>query len=268
MDGSPLPPPNLFARLRQSVFIERPVLGVGLSSLVSLGFCVLSFWAIARNPGASSLLRTLLLLTIWIASFCVAAASIAYAIFQSFRADREHRSRLATILTAYAAITVVFAGLYLAIAFLGDYGYAQAEYEHYHAEGVYLKMGRIAAVRPFEPVDRAFTGVKASLWTTLRTEPLPPFTDPGAVPQLLLVRAQRPPETIVRFDRNAVVPAFFDYLHLSVMTIATVGYGNIAPVYWQAKLASNAEALAGLALLGVAFGMLLSDWGAARKASS
>jgi hypothetical protein len=40
--------------------------------------------------------------------------------------------------------------------------------------------------------------------------------------------------------------------------MTTVGYGNISPNTWYAKLATDTEALTGTVLLVVAFGMLLA----------
>jgi hypothetical protein len=67
-----------------------------------------------------------------------------------------------------------------------------------------------------------------------------------------------PYEEVVRFRSSAVLEVTLDCLHLSVITITTVGYGNVAPSSWYAKLASNIEALTGTVLFVVALGMLFS----------
>ena len=65
-------------------------------------------------------------------------------------------------------------------------------------------------------------------------------------------------EDVVIFRRAAVPYVLLDCLHLSVMTIATVGYGNVAPSSWEAKLATDAEALTGTGLLVVALALVLA----------
>ena len=51
---------------------------------------------------------------------------------------------------------------------------------------------------------------------------------------------------------------FFESLYLSIMTITTVGYGDLAPISRLAKLLTAAEGLAGIGFVGVALGHYFS----------
>ena len=51
---------------------------------------------------------------------------------------------------------------------------------------------------------------------------------------------------------------FADFMYFSVITLATVGYGDIHPTSWGMRLVVSLEVLTGLILIGVALGLLLS----------
>jgi len=236
---------------------RRPVLWILLSTLVSVLLCATSLWLVPHVQQSSSTAFVLATLSIWLCSFLVPAFAIGYAIYQSFQLHLDRPQRLNTILTSYGAATMVFASIYLSMALAADFRSAQDEFFHYRWEGIYVQQGSIKSVRPFTLTDRAFTGVTHSLWTTVRTKRPLPYLDEAGLASLWASRAQGPQEAIIHFDPRAVLPAFLDYFHLSIMTIATVGYGNISPVKWYAKLATDLEALTGLTLLVIALGMLL-----------
>jgi hypothetical protein len=114
---------------------------------------------------------------------------------------------------------------------------------------------------PFPGESRAFTGIDDRLWATL-DDFIPRIilskqTDPEAYRSEL---AQRAYSEFVKFRARAAPSVLSDCFHLSVMTIASVGYGNIAPSTWYSKLATDFEALTGIALLVIALGMLFSQW--------
>jgi hypothetical protein len=62
--------------------------------------------------------------------------------------------------------------------------------------------------------------------------------------------------------RDAILTAI-DCFHLSCMTITTVGYGDMRPVHWVAKLATDAEVLSGLSVITVGFGRFFGTRNAA-----
>lgn len=54
-----------------------------------------------------------------------------------------------------------------------------------------------------------------------------------------------------RLIPNQTILNYIDCLHYSVVTIATVGYGDIYPTQWYAKLMVDTEILSGTALIGI-----------------
>ncbi len=57
---------------------------------------------------------------------------------------------------------------------------------------------------------------------------------------------------------------YFDSIYLSVVTITTVGYGDILPLSPWAKILAAAEGMAGIAFIGVALGHYFSICGRCR----
>ena len=109
--------------------------------------------------------------------------------------------------------------------------------------------------------ERAFVGIEARLWGTLDDDlPLESREfqkDPQAY-RVALAR-QRSFKDVAVFRPGALWAVLWDCQHLSVITITTVGYGNISPNAWYAKAATNLEALTGTALLVVALALLLGS---------
>jgi hypothetical protein len=83
-------------------------------------------------------------------------------------------------------------------------------------------------------VDRAFNGMDQSLF------------------------ALENKEITFQLENRALVA--LDSLYLSVVTITTVGFGDITPNQWYSKIAVMIEALTGTTLLVLALGMVFSNW--------
>jgi hypothetical protein len=64
----------------------------------------------------------------------------------------------------------------------------------------------------------------------------------------------------MQFQPENRLDVFLDCLHFSIMTITTVGYGDITPRQRIAKLASDAEVITGIVLFVVALGMVYGNW--------
>jgi hypothetical protein len=211
----------------------------------------LSFW--------TGLTVTLL----WLSSFGVAAFVIVVALVLSFKAEYTAKIQVRVILASYLGAILVFTGLYFSMSLIGDRDYAEAHYFYYQAYATSFAQqvaAREISVPPFDGSQRAFVGIETRLWGTL-DDALPLASlDFQTNPQGYRVHSagQRGFEDVVVFRRAAIVPVLSDCLHLSVMTIATVGYGNIAPNAWYTKCATNVEALTGTALLVVALALLLA----------
>ena len=240
--------------------VRRLVIGVVTSVLLS----VCSSLVLGQQLSEERAWPGLLILVLWLGSFVAAAVFVVLAMVLSFRARDTIAVQVRVILVSYLGLILVFAGLYFSMALIGDGRHAAAHYAYYES---YAKAfpnevaaGAIA-VAPFEGRERAFAGIDARLWGTL-DDGLPlsllEFQKNPQAYRVGLTRT-RPFKEVAVFRPGAVWEVLLDCQHLSVMTIATVGYGNISPNTWYAKLATNMEALTGTALLVVALALLLGS---------
>jgi hypothetical protein len=238
--------------------VRRLVIGVLTSVLLS----VCSSLLLGHELSGDTSWPGLIILLLWLASFVAAAVFVVLAIVMSFRVRDTIAVQVRVILVSYLGGILVFAGLYFSMALIGDRDYAAAHYAYYQAYATAfpkeVAAGEIT-VPPFEGRQRAFTGIEGRLWGTL-DDNLPLQSrefqrDPQAY-RVGLTR-QRALKEVVVFRPRALWDVLSDCQHLSVMTITTVGYGNISPHAWYAKLATNLEALTGTGLLVVALALLL-----------
>jgi hypothetical protein len=240
--------------------VRRLVIGVLTSVLLS----VCSSFLLGHELSGDTAWPGLLILVIWVGSFVAAFAFVVLAMALSFRARATIAVQVRVILVSYLGGILVFAGLFFSMALIGDRAYAKAHYDYYrtYADSFpnEVAAGEIA-VPQFAGRERAFVGIDARLWGTLDDD-LPVASrefqkDPQAY-RVGLTR-QRSFKDVAVFRSQALWAVLWDCQHLSVMTITTVGYGNISPNTWYAKLATNLEALTGTALLVVALALLLGS---------
>ncbi len=218
------------------------IVSTGFSLALSFGTPFLMVrWT---QPGTALTLFLLgaILLTL-ILPFALVILSIVFA----FSRHPARASRLRFVVCAYVFMIFIFAGLYFVFTFYADLRYAVDSYGYYRASGQWIGNARDAHLRPYSRMPRAFVGFNEHLWGTIYDEQqiFPPVTfGKQDDPELELARlAQVDSDRVIVFRRSAVLEVLSDCLHLSVMTLATVGYGNLAPTTWYAKLATDVEAL-------------------------
>ena len=147
------------------------------------------------------------------------------------------------------------------MAFIGDHDYAIDHFYYYKYAGIARANGSIPGVKPFPRNGRAFNGIDSRLWGTVDD-----FIPTGIYVNIESDNlddyrarlAQWPHETVVLFHHSSIGAVISDCLDFSIMTITTVGYGNITPATWYAKRAAEVESLTGTVLLVVALGLVLS----------
>lgn len=49
---------------------------------------------------------------------------------------------------------------------------------------------------------------------------------------------------------------WYDYIYFSIITMTTVGFGDITPIHWAPKLMATAQAFIGFLMLGIFIGMI------------
>jgi hypothetical protein len=182
------------------------------------------------------------------------------------RGDR--RALVTTVLTSYFSLMLVFASMFFEAAFFGDLQDAIFKYERYRADALAHVDG------PLYESRRAFTGIERRFWSgvdwPVRAGTFPGGLPPGSyrvsVAQMRQTAASRTENDVIQYIPEARLAIFGDCLHLSIVTMTTVGYGDIAPRSLAARFASDIEAICNTLLLIFGLGMIFGDWRAARRA--
>src|SRR5215471_13915171 len=247
MRGTPM-------RLRRVVAL---ILTTVASLAVSVGFVELV--GRVSNPATAQILAIIVL---WLLTFLLPLVVVGYAIYKSLRQQHSRRERLALILVSYLSVILVSAGLYYSISFAEDHNFAVRQFFHYQYEGNLFRSNLSRSIHRSTDTGRAFNGIDARLYSSAEDSDIPEEyrlrDDP---PEKYWIEvAQRPFDNVVRFQPAARLAVFGDCLHFSVMTMTTVGLGDISPRLWYTKLASDIQALTGVCLFVVALGMLFGNW--------
>lgn len=181
--------------------------------------------------------------------------------------ESERRKTLETVVAAYLAVILIFAGIYYAICDRTDYADAVQSYQAFRQAD--HRVDYFDPTLDSEPL-RAFRGIEPRLWTGMYDYWRSNHTrkashDKLSFDKLVAYSRTTPINKVVLRPRTALPCVLVNCLHFSVITMATVGYGDMAPKAWYAKLIVDCQVLCGLALwgiaLGLAFGRIFSNWG-------
>jgi hypothetical protein len=193
-----------------------------------------------------------------VACFGLPLTLAASGIARAFRhASREEL--LVRIIAAYTGMVLCSAGVYYSICVVADFR------QEYHAATYYRWHDKRTAhdkIPRYLTEERAFRGIEESIWTGVAHWARSDTTnasDEAPVPALVAA-AELPDARLFTALPGARASVFFDCLHLSVITMTTVGYGDISPRTWPAKLATDVQALSSTVLIVVALGMLFGNW--------
>jgi len=249
----------------QSAIVRRRV---GLPSLIVAAAALATLVALAAVHYTGMHLdrqarvdeATLVLLSLaGYASLALTVAAIIVSVLAGFRRD-DRPALLVTILTAYGCLMIVFADVYYQAAYFGDLYAGVALHERYAADA------RTGAPLRVYPSERGFVGIRHRLWSgvdwpfadvTRGTIPWDPALTPA---QLRAAASATRMRDAVRFIPEAEIPVYLSCLHLSVITMTSVGYGDIAPLSFGARAAADIEAMCNTLLLIVGLGMLFGNW--------
>jgi hypothetical protein len=189
-----------------------------------------------------------------------------YAIRSSFR-PAPKRDALVVVLCSYFSLILVFAAVYYSMAFLGDHQDAENRWWWYRDEALRTAGHPDQKIKTYAGDHRAFHGFDENLWASADEDTwaslnLPanwnmkdfPTLDPTTT-DFWRVHNQE-----VKFRPNARLAVALDCFHLSVVTMATLGYGDIYPKAPYAKLATDVEVLSGVTLIVIALGMIFGNW--------
>jgi hypothetical protein len=232
--------------------LRLPLAGVILCQVLTFTFTELlaRFTSVTRGPGA-----TLVMLSLGFLTLLLPMAFSLVALFGSLR-DQPRSQAAALVLGGYLSVLLAFTSLFYLFSFIGDLVDTR-EADAYYADEATRVAHREPRYRAAS--DRAFGGVSARLWDGVEQH-YGPHEDPRGGPPSLetileRVRAGEPAPVFQPQNRATV---WFDCLHFSTVTIATLGYGDIVPKKWYSKAAVDLEVIVGLAFVSLSVGRLLS----------
>lgn len=233
--------------------------GTAVSLILSVGFGEIA-GRLGDTPSTGLVIG---FVVAWLGSYVIPAFLLTYVNYNSFRRS-SRRQLLAIILVSYFSMLLVFGGLYYSMVVVGDHNDAVTEYHYYRALADGVARGVDKKAYPYNHQLRAFRGMRSKLWASVEENvPWTVWKDSQYPPQLdhwLQESQMRSLDQIVKFQPGVRLPILLDCLHLSVITMTTVGFGDIVPNVWYSKIAVDIQAITGLVLFVVALGMLFGNW--------
>ncbi len=251
----------------------RTIVHLALATLVSAALSVFTFEIILRNTHYIRDSSTILIsIVLAFATISMPFAIALYAARSAFR-RRAAMEGLLVIFTAYMAVMISFAGIYYSFNVISGYQEAR-DFADFHVHtATHLENGSIQQVPRRVKDEKAFSGMRHSTWTGLADEARPAFWHPSAqVSESLLLEAARrhgPWRKGTSLDKTAFQPIFreeerlpslLQCLHFSVVTMATVGYGDVNPHKWYSQVAVDMQIVIGQILVVFALGCVLGKW--------
>jgi len=263
-------------RARAGVLSQTTTATIGhlaLATLISAILSIGSFELILRNTfyirDSSTIFISIAL------AFATVGMSFGIAIYAARAAFRRRAARegLLVIFAGYVAVTISFAGVYYSFNVISDYHEARDFADFYIHSATHIDDGLIQAVPERVRDERAFSGMRHSTWTGLADEAKPTFWHPSArvsTPLLLEAARRHGPWSAAQgkkqtafqptFREEERLPSFLQCLHFSVVTMATVGYGDLNPHKWYSQIAVDMQIIIGQILVVFALGCVLGRW--------
>ncbi len=206
---------------------------------------------------------------------------------KSFSGESKFQ-KLIIILHAYFCIIIVFSTLYFTFIVIGDFKDQQDKTIYYQRQLALVKSSPkdysdFQFIRKQD--NRAFKGMSEKIWTgvdnpdyQILNQICQDYTkahwyslydndfingELNEVPlEVILKIAEKeiPWNFLIKFQRQKCGSIFCDCIYFSVITIATLGYGDISPNLWYVKLASIVEVICGFAIFVFAINFLFISW--------
>jgi amino acid transporter len=237
----------------------EPVWNIVLGTIFSLAISLIAVLLLTYFRSSNKTVNIVIHLGAWLLSYIIPAIVVFSAMRRAFRRRSEQR-RLPTILTSYAALILIFSGLYFSMSYFGDYNDKVEKFNYYKSICSNINAHLAVNSTPWRSTGRAFSGIEYSMWTW--------DSEPSDDVQLSQTNGTELAETTKGTAGSAfdsIRPnwensrfVLLDCLHLSISTMTTLGLGDITPKSWDSKLATDIQVLSGQALLVVALGMFLA----------
>ncbi len=175
---------------------------------------------------------------------------------------QEKRKHIMIILLSYISLIICFGGSYYTMSAFSDRVDAREKHAYYEQKANYVDpFGKIVVRRD----SRAFSGINTRLWSgvdwpdyqgnQLRDEQRSPVS-----PADMILAARKPLDKISNFQYDERFSVFASTLYFSVVNMTTLGFGDITPKTWFARLTSNIQVLTGLVLFYFGISMVIGNW--------
>jgi len=198
----------------------------------------------------------------------LACASIVGCILAPFDHTVEWRGRAWLVIVGYVVMILSYSGVYFFVAGLSDYDQAFSANMHFQSVPEYRglrwdNMSRedlITHMAEHVANKRAFNGMGRPLYLAIHEEPSGRYGERTGLSGTDIIKlaaardAERP-----RVDLGVAWGLWWDCLHYSIVTAATVGYGDIIPISRLGKLVSDSQILASAAILVFGFAFVMSE---------
>ncbi len=186
-------------------------------------------------------------------TFIIPIIPLVGAIYLSFKKQYSEKT-ISFIIASYISIIVTFTGIYYVMTLMSDQ--THIAYENIYYQYLQEEMNN----KDFPHNMRAFRGMSNDLFigveaNVFSNEKLKGLKIPS---QQKWIAMKNRGYTIKFLPENRLI-AINDCFYLSVVTITTLGYGDIIPNRWFSKLATSIEALLGMIILIFAFGLALNN---------
>lgn len=199
-------------------------------------------------------------------SFLVPVSLAVYGLISATRVPSKTYG-LTILLFSYLALIISFASLYYTVIWVSDMQDAVDQYYYYrHVRKAWSIRLKLDPPRRTES-SRAFKGIERHLWSGIEESARPFYyqADMQAPVPDILALTDFPddgfPKHVVEYDQKALWPVFLDAIHYSIVTMATVGYGDIIPQTRLAKVVTDIQIISGQALFVFALGLVFGKVG-------
>lgn len=198
----------------------------------------------------------------------VIPVTLGYTVIEAIRRSIKDTSKtyqLGTIGLSYLCLILCFTGIYYIQTAMGDYNETVSEKNYYEMfTTVTFMQDHLQDGYDIKRAEtyRAFRGMTNRMWGGLRDKVVGWSRASGEPPVEMLIKASRwSVEDIAFLKKENRLPVIVDCFYFSVITMATLGYGDITPVSMLAKLTVSVQVLVGVFLTVVAIGLAIQNLG-------
>lgn len=223
------------------------------------------------EPGQSFyfITRIVSITAIIIFSCCISFYGIYKLFCYTMLQKHKGRKKLILVLATYLYMIFGFTNTYFLLSYVGDASDSLFKYFTYYHISQNEQLKSLMIEKDIHVTDNnTFAGIKTKLWSGVDTkEPLQlwkddytSFNDLGNIPITFIFETVKHPQSqVIRYLPDNKIFVYCDCLYFSVITITSVGYGDITPSSGIARLLVCLETILGQLLLALGIASAFSD---------